>query len=100
MQKIEIGNQVIVYGTEPMQIPTAAHVRQLTITIPFLFKEKPTVNATISGDGPGGGFVIWNIIIAPTGTSTIIKFSANNIVIGQPDKANYECAYTVIGQKK
>ncbi len=84
-QAIKLNEAHAYRGSVKMSIPIGgAHVRQVTIFIPELFPQKPTLSLTVYPlNGSGTMFVIYDVTVVNNGNETEIKVTAQNTVLDQ-----------------
>jgi hypothetical protein len=100
---VRIDGMYLCSGIKSTFIPEGgAHVRQVFIDLPVRFNGRPAVTALVHPrENPAAGgvaFVIYNVTVVASGTSTRVKISATNNAVGQPVDGLFECDYVIIGK--
>lgn len=102
MKILKSRKTIIISDCVQLEIPGVnKHMRVKEIRLPFVFKERPNIVATVySTDSPGTIMAIYSVEYNDFGTETQIVFGSNNTNAGQQVDFDYWCAYVVMGELK
>jgi hypothetical protein len=102
MKTFKSRKTIIISDRVKLEIPGAnKHMRVIEIRLPFGFKDRPNIVASISStDSPGTIMALYDTTYNDFGTQTQIVFGANNTNEAQQVDFEYWCDYIVMGELK
>ncbi|MBP6618674.1 MAG: hypothetical protein KA188_00385 [Leadbetterella sp.] len=100
MKTLKSRKTIIVSDRVKLEIPGInKHMRVIEIRLPYQFKNRPSIIASISStDSPGTIMALYDTTYNDLGTQSQIVFGANNINEGQQVDFEYWCDYIVMGE--
>ena len=102
MKTFKSQKTIIISDRVKLEIPgTNKHMRAIEIRLPYVFKERPNIIASISStDSPGTTMALLGTSYNDFGTETQITFGTNNTNEEQQVDFEYWCDYIVMGELK
>jgi hypothetical protein len=100
METLKSRKTIIISDRVKLEIPQPnKHMRAIEIRLPFQFKNRPNIIASISStDSPGNIMALFDTTYNNLGAQSQIVFGANNTNAGQEVDFEYWCDYIVMGE--
>jgi hypothetical protein len=100
MKTLKSRKTIIISDRVKLEIPELnKHMRAIEIRLPYRFKNRPNIIASISStDSPGTIMALYDTTFNDLGVQSQIVFGANNTNAGQQVDFEYWCDYIVMGE--